>query len=164
MAGLRYQDLSPFVSGRNQRINGTTYAVGDPIDIIDVLSCRHLDALISQHRIVPAVASPYGDRPASKHPQPVHVPSVEWSWLLFNGADRLGAAPPPEGRSLPSKSQTGTGAFEEDGKDKVPFGTIADVLAWVNDDVDRAQDAWDVEMSKSNPRSTLIQALEQIIE
>jgi hypothetical protein len=43
---------------------------------------------------------------------------------------------------------------------EVPDGTVEDVLDWVGDDRDRAQDALAAEQSKPTPRVTLVEALE----
>lgn len=48
--------------------------------------------------------------------------------------------------------------------DEVPSGNIASVLSWVGDDKDRAQQARDAESAKDNPRSSLIERLDNIIE
>lgn len=50
---------------------------------------------------------------------------------------------------------------EEISEDRVPEGLIADVLAWVDNDPDRAQAALDAEQA-SSARPTLIHQLEQI--
>jgi hypothetical protein len=41
-------------------------------------------------------------------------------------------------------------------------GTAADVLAWVGDDPDRATEAFEGELAKDKPRSTLVKALEKL--
>lgn len=46
---------------------------------------------------------------------------------------------------------------------EVPTGTIAEVKSWVGDDKERAQAALDVENEKDNPRSTLVDWLEDVI-
>lgn len=46
--------------------------------------------------------------------------------------------------------------------EKVPQGTISEVLAWVDEDVDRAQAALDAEKNGAK-RVTLISALEDIV-
>jgi hypothetical protein len=41
-------------------------------------------------------------------------------------------------------------------------GTAADVLAWVGDDPDRAEEALEAEQAKDKPRSTLVKQLEKL--
>lgn len=45
----------------------------------------------------------------------------------------------------------------------VPGGSVADVMDWVGDDVERAQAALDVEQAKDKPRSTLVAQLEGLL-
>lgn len=45
---------------------------------------------------------------------------------------------------------------------RVPEGTVADVLAWVGDDLDRAREALDRERAEGN-RRTLIERLEELL-
>ncbi len=47
--------------------------------------------------------------------------------------------------------------------DAVPAGTIDEVLAWVGDDADRAQEALDAE-NEGKARSTLIEALQKLVD
>lgn len=174
MAGLRYRDISPFVSGRNQKINGVAYVTGDPITINEALACRNLDALISQHRIIPAlypyVDAPSGDINALKHPRPVHVPTVQFWWLVANGADVFSEG---ERSSEVAEGEEVTLTLDDEPADEaeevtltfdgVPDGTVDEVLVWVDGDVDRAREALAYEVDNKN-RSTLISALNQIVE
>lgn len=48
--------------------------------------------------------------------------------------------------------------------DGVPTGTVSDVLAWVGGDPWLAQVALDAEMEKANPRTTLMEQLQAIID
>jgi hypothetical protein len=41
-------------------------------------------------------------------------------------------------------------------------GTAADVLAWVGEDPDRAEEALEAEQAKDKPRSTLVKQLEKL--
>lgn len=59
------------------------------------------------------------------------------------------------GKSAPSAAPSG---------DEVPEGTVDEVLAWVGDDKDRAQQALDAEEDSDKPRSTLVEALEALVE
>lgn len=52
----------------------------------------------------------------------------------------------------------------QDSSDVVPSGNIASVLAWVGNDADKARQARDAESQKDNPRSSLIERLDNIIE
>jgi hypothetical protein len=52
----------------------------------------------------------------------------------------------------------------QDSGDDVPSGNIATVLNWVGDDKDKAQKAREAESQKDNPRSSLIERLDNIIE
>lgn len=45
----------------------------------------------------------------------------------------------------------------------VPKGTSDDVLDWVNEDPDRAQQAYDFELATSKPRKGLLEKLEEIL-
>lgn len=48
---------------------------------------------------------------------------------------------------------------------EVPDGTVADVMAWVGDDPDRARQALDAETTKGDKaRSTLVATLTSIVE
>lgn len=51
---------------------------------------------------------------------------------------------------------------DSDEGDGPPDGSIDEVLAWVGDDHDRAQQALDAENAKSSPRSSLVSKLESI--
>lgn len=46
----------------------------------------------------------------------------------------------------------------------VPDDTVPNVLAWVGDDIDRAHAAIDVELSRDEPRSTLLDPLTKLVE
>lgn len=48
--------------------------------------------------------------------------------------------------------------------EKITDGTIAEVLEWVGEDVDRAQQALDEENYKDSPRKTLVDELEALID
>lgn len=48
--------------------------------------------------------------------------------------------------------------------DDVPDGVVTDVLAWVDEDADRARAALEVEQQREKPRATLVGALELIIK
>lgn len=48
--------------------------------------------------------------------------------------------------------------------DAVPDGTVAEVEAWVGDDIERADRALDVENAKTKPRSSLVDHLTAVIE
>jgi hypothetical protein len=43
-------------------------------------------------------------------------------------------------------------------------GTAADVLAWVGDDPERAEEALEAEQAKDKPRSTLVKQLEKLAD
>lgn len=43
-------------------------------------------------------------------------------------------------------------------------GTAADVLAWVGEDPERAEEALEAEQAKDKPRSTLVKQLEKLAE
>lgn len=152
MAGLRYRDMSPFVSGRDQRINGTSYLRGEPVPMAALTAIKHLDALISQHRLVPT-QYPYVGAPG-RDPQPVHVPKVERDYLAAAGSDSF--------RDEPDYSGVAEAEEVTLTLDGVPDGTVDEVLVWVDGDVDRAREALVYEVDNKN-RSTLIAALEQII-
>lgn len=47
--------------------------------------------------------------------------------------------------------------------DGVPDGTVDDVLEWVGDDRDRAQQALDNELTRPTPRTTLVEPLEELL-
>ncbi|HPJ18021.1 MAG TPA: hypothetical protein PK635_02740 [Actinomycetota bacterium] len=53
MAGLRYQNIGPFFSGRRMKLAGVSYEPGDPIDTDIVVGLKHLDALLSNGYIKP---------------------------------------------------------------------------------------------------------------
>lgn len=55
------------------------------------------------------------------------------------------------------------GEEEGDLHPQVPDGTVKEIEKWVGDDKDRAQAALDVENDRSEPRSTLISTLEDIV-
>lgn len=48
--------------------------------------------------------------------------------------------------------------------DEVPDGTVDEVLAWVGDDKAKAQQALDAEEDADKPRTTLVEALEAMVE
>lgn len=60
-------------------------------------------------------------------------------------------------RSAPAKKA-------EPGGDAVPDGTTEEVIAWVGDDKDRAKRALDKENAGDNPRVTLVEPLEKVLE
>ena len=43
MAGLRYQNIGPFFSGRRMKLAGVSYEPGDPIDTDIVVGLKHLE-------------------------------------------------------------------------------------------------------------------------
>ncbi len=49
------------------------------------------------------------------------------------------------------------------GPSYVPDGTVAEVLAWVGNDLDRAGQALYAEGAKARPRTTLVEALEDML-
>lgn len=148
MSGLRYRDMSPFISGRDQKINGTSYLRGEPVPMAALTAIKHLDALISQHRLVPT-QYPYVGAPG-RDPQPVHVPKIEREYLAVAGTDALRDAPDDSEESSFTVSLGG-----------VPTGTVDEVLDWVGYNAERAAQALEHELANKN-RSTLIHALEQI--
>lgn len=48
--------------------------------------------------------------------------------------------------------------------DDVPDGVMADVLAWVGEDAERARAALDAEQQREKPRATLVSALELMLK
>lgn len=48
--------------------------------------------------------------------------------------------------------------------DKVPTGTVPEILSWVGDDKEKAKKALDTENEESKPRKGLITALTSVIE
>lgn len=84
---------------------------------------------------------------------PVDVPDAEVRALLEQGhiepVDDEPASPDPD----------------EDQGDAVPTGTIAEILAWVDSDPDRAALALEAEQAKGDKaRSTLVVDLEQLVD
>lgn len=163
MSGLRFQDISPFLSGRAQRIDGTSYARYQPIPLPKLVAIKHLDALISQGRILIG-ANPFtGVEPENKQLAftPVHVPAVERALIsAFGGGNHpaqplSNPAPEPKSYAIP-EPPAGQGDVP------VPDGTVEEVLAWVGADVDRAALALDYERAHKN-RSTLVTALETLL-
>lgn len=66
---------------------------------------------------------------------------------------------------LPAEPATeGDGAGEDatGGPHLLPGNTIAEVMAWVNDDPDRARRVLDVEQAREKPRATLVGKLEPL--
>jgi len=63
------------------------------------------------------------------------------------------------GSSAPSGEAAPEGSTET-----VPEGTVQEVLDWVGEDKDRAQKALDAESSRDEPRTTLVSALEAVVE
>jgi hypothetical protein len=55
-------------------------------------------------------------------------------------------------------------APEAGGEDSPPDGTIAEVLAWVNDDARRAGLALDAERQRDHPRSSLVAQVQRLAE
>jgi hypothetical protein len=51
-----------------------------------------------------------------------------------------------------------------DQTDDAPDGTVAEVLAWVNDDARRAALALDAERRRDHPRSSLVAQLQRLAE
>ena len=48
--------------------------------------------------------------------------------------------------------------------DKVPTGTVPEILSWVGDDVEKAKKALEIENKESKPRKGLVTTLTSIIE
>lgn len=48
--------------------------------------------------------------------------------------------------------------------DAVPSGSVADVLEWVGDDLERAQQALDAEQERDTPRRTLVEPLTEMLD
>lgn len=65
----------------------------------------------------------------------------------------------PDGAQAPSAQNS----EPEDTSSKVPSGTTKEVLAWVDGDQERAQQALDVEQSHSDPRKGLVKELNQVL-
>ncbi|MCX5601621.1 hypothetical protein OOK29_26065 [Streptomyces phaeochromogenes] len=63
--------------------------------------------------------------------------------------------PDDPGASVPPPSSDGPAELDAD-------ATVADVLAWVGEDQDRAAEALAAEQAKEKPRSTLVKALSEI--
>lgn len=63
-----------------------------------------------------------------------------------------------EARTVEPKSTEGAA----DETTAVPKGSSADVLTWVGDDKDKAQQALDAEKSSGKPRKGLVEELEEI--
>ena len=53
---------------------------------------------------------------------------------------------------------------QEQSPNKVPDGTVDEVTSWVGDDAGKARKALSAEKKSDDPRSTLIEALEKVIE
>ncbi len=67
--------------------------------------------------------------------------------------ERLGAFESLEAPVIPADAETG----------EVPAGTITEVLAWVGDDQERALAALTVEEAATDPRSTLVAKLNDLL-
>jgi hypothetical protein len=114
------------------KLAGAEYAPGDSIDADVVAGLRNLDALLSNNYIRSATP-PF----TSTGKQARHVPVGIRAKVA--DADPLDAA-------------------------DVPVGSVEEILAWVNEDSDRAALALDAEEAlPGDPRSALVIALEDII-
>lgn len=176
MSGLRYRNLGPFSAGRKMKLAGVDYAPGEPIPADVVAGLRHLDALLSNNFIRPA-QGPY----TKTGKQAQHVPtgvraelatvakSLEQilAWV-GDDVDRAQRALYAE-QELDGGPRSAVVIALEDiisppTIDDVPDGTVNQVLAWVGASVLRATVALEVENAKETPRSTLVDALEAIID
>lgn len=66
----------------------------------------------------------------------------------------------PDGYQTPSAQSSES----EDTSSNVPSGTTKEVLAWVDGDKERAQQALDVEESHDDPRKGLVKELNQVLD
>lgn len=64
------------------------------------------------------------------------------------------AAPEPTSKPVP----------QEIDENAVPAGTVPEVLTWVGEDKDRAQQALEVENADEKPRKGLVKSLRELIE
>ncbi|MGI5161396.1 hypothetical protein [Microbispora sp. CA-102843] len=70
--------------------------------------------------------------------------------------------PPAPGDSFGEDPAEGPEGGEQ-GDQFDPDGTVAEILAWVGDDSERAIEAYEAETAKANPRKTLVNRLEELI-
>jgi hypothetical protein len=83
----------------------------------------------------------------------------------FRAQDFLGASGAAvEPDSAPGEQETPEEQAPGEQDLTVPTGTINEIKAWVGDDQEKAQAALDAENEKENPRSTLVDWLEGVLE
>lgn len=90
------------------------------------------------------------------------VPGRNQRYAASVGADNHASEEPGSGRAadvIPSRS-----VREDSGDEDASRGSIQQVLNRVGDDKDKAREARDAESAKSNPRSTLLNRLDAILE
>lgn len=69
----------------------------------------------------------------------------------------------PSNKAQESSEPVSTSVDVDTTASEVPEGTTAEVLAWVGEDRERAQQALDAEKDADKPRSTLTRELEKIV-
>jgi len=166
------------------KLRGVEYDPGDSIDADVVAGLRNLDALLSNNYIrsaTPPFTStgkqaryvPVGIRVKIADADPLDtadVPSgtseVILAWVGSDDEKAALALEVEEAKATPDGDLVITleDIIAAPTTDDVPDGTVQEVLDWVGPSVLRAIAALDVENLKETPRSTLVAALEEIID
>lgn len=138
---MPYRTPTSFYAARRLKLSGKVYLRGDEIPADVMAKMRKADSLLT-----------YGYIVADRDP---------WA--------RKGriTTPNPTALNVGARRRFADGASEADEADDATPGTVGstvqEVLDWVGDDNDRAQQAWEAEVERDKPRSTLVKALESIL-
>jgi len=139
---MPYRTPTSFYAARRLKLSGKVYLRGDEIPADVMAKMRKADSLLTYGYIV-------ADRDPWERKGPITTPN-------------------PTALNVGTRRRLAGGVSETDetdysAVDTVTINTVQDVLEWVGDDKDRAQQAWDAEVERDKPRSTLVKALESIL-
>ena len=139
---MPYRAPSSFYAARRMKLSGQVYNRGDEIPVDVVAKMRKTDALLTYGWIV-ADADPWARKGRLTTPNPT-------------------ALNPGSRKRLSSGGAVGGETVAVAPADPLSGG-VSEILDWVGDDVDRAQQAWEAEVEREKPRSTLVKALESLL-
>lgn len=139
---MPYRVPSTFYAARRLKLSGQVYLRGDEIPAEVMAKMRKADSLLTYGYIV-ADVDPWARKGRITTPNP--------TVLNVGARQRLSAG----GSTTEQTDETAT--------DTLDASTVQGVLEWVGDDTVRAQQAWEAEVERDKPRSTLVKALESLL-
>jgi len=138
---MPYRAPSSFYAARRLKLSGQVYLRGDEIPGEVMAKIRNADSLLTFGWIT-ADVDPWARKGPITTPNPTALNPGTRRRLSQSGESET-VAPP--------------------GEVDLESATVQDILDWVGDDTDRAQQAWEAEVERDKPRSTLVKALESLL-